>query len=277
MKVNDYLFPHPVMGIGEGFKVRPKVEFNFDYIEGNIASYKFDYKIDINDHYLISLLESKQAILVAEVICSYTIFRKVFRSFTPNLVFEIPANELRSKVDIQVMLLANSEIANYNSLSFSNEYKNLSFLLEYGDLIAFLHEIRLNVDMRGTAASDFIKIAENKVDDYTRYDLEKDYLILRVPKKQLDSFKQLRVNPNLENILISSLIIPALVHALHNISEENENVYGDKQWFMALVDNCQNFLGTDYPDESEISVLVDQILKNPNNRLVEDLLKFLNN
>ena len=101
-----------------------------------------------------------------------------------------------------------------------------------------------------------------------RYEFEHEALIIKLPSKQLKSLQILKNNPDNENILISTLIIPILIHACHLLNEENDDHYEEKPWYRALKEKSQDILGTPYPiDSSDINMLVERVLENPNERL----------
>ena len=64
---------------------------------------------------------------------------------------------------------------------------------------------------------------------------------------------------------------PALTHALHHLNEVNEEAYGEKAWFRALKEQCASLFGVDFPEPSDIPVLVDNILQKPNSRVFLEL------
>jgi hypothetical protein len=273
MKVNHYLYPHPVLGIGDDFIKKPSVSRVISYDDNN-QEILFNYKVaDLSDDY-ISLLKFEKTALICEINCSYTFYRKVFSSFESQLSFKIPDQDLKNKVDIQLILIATRDLENFSSPNFSTDLRGQTFQIETGDVLGVLDTTTLDIDAAGLAVSDFVKISENSIDDQTRYEFDQNALIIKLPKAQIEKLKVLKNNPNLENILISTLISPALIHALHNLKEENEESFQERAWFRALKEKSEAILGIPYPnDPADIALLVDGILQKPYSRLFADLEK----
>jgi hypothetical protein len=273
MKVNHYLYPHPVLGIGEDYQEVPETTFKISYDEvTGMLSFQFEVvglSSDFKD-----LLIGNQMALICEVNCSYTLYRKVFSTFEEILIFEISEDELKDKVALQLMLLAVVDIENFYSNNFSPDLQFQPFQIEKGDILGILNTTSIDIDAAELAISDFVKISENTVDEYTRYELDQNALTIKLPPIQLQSLQLLKNNINFENTLISTIIIPALIHALHYLSEENDELYGGKAWFRALKEKSEAIIGQPYPsDPGDITVLIDRILEKPNERLFKELEK----
>lgn len=271
MKINHYLYPHPVLGIGDDFIKKPTVSREISYDE-NSKEIVFNYKIvDLSEDYRLMLKHEKIA-LICEVNCSYTLYREVYSTYEDQLIFEIPDHDLKNKVELQVMLIAIKDIGNFTSLNFSSELRGQFFSIEKGDVLGILDTTTLDIDAAGLIVSDFVKISENLLDDHTRYEFDQNALFIKLPKAQIEKLQTLKNNPNLENILISTLISPALIHALHLLKEDNEESFQEKAWFRALKEKSEEILGVPYPsDQSEIALLLDGILEKPYSRLFVDL------
>jgi hypothetical protein len=273
MKVNHYLYPHPVLGIGDDYRKNPLVSRNISY-DDNKKEILFNYKVTDLSFDFFDLLKSEKIALICEINCSYTLYRKVFSTYENELIFEIPDQDLKNKVELQLMLIATKNIQNFASPNFSNELRDQSFLIEMGDVLGVLDTTVLDIDAAGLVVSDFVKISENTVDEILRYEFDQDALIIKLPSKQLKALQLLKNNPDHENILISTLIIPILIHASHFLSEENDESCSDKPWYRALQEKSQDILGTPYPsDPSDINSLIERILENPNERLFMELEK----
>ena len=123
MKVNDYLYPHPVLGIGDDFLKEPTVFREVTY-EENSKGILFNYQLkNLSEDYK-NLLRSKKISLICEINCTYTLYRKVFSSFDTQLIFEIPDHDLKNKIEMQLMLIANTDLENFSSPNFLPNLQN---------------------------------------------------------------------------------------------------------------------------------------------------------
>ncbi|MBM3402822.1 MAG: hypothetical protein FJY21_11060 [Bacteroidetes bacterium] len=272
MKANDYLYPHPILKLDDDndFNFKPDVSRKIAHQE-NSATISFEYELTNLGADLLDLLRKDKIQLVCEVNCSYTIYRKVFFSNRTKLSFEISDEDLKNKVDLQLLLIAVEELSDFTSSNFSPDLLGQTFQIEAGDVMGILDTHSIDVDALRLGVSDFIKIIENTTDEFTRYELNKNAVFIKVPKSDLDKFQRLNNSPNFGHMLISILVAPALTHALHHLNEENEEAYGEKAWFRALKEQCDSLLGLEFPEPSDIPVLVDKILQKPNSRVVQEL------
>jgi hypothetical protein len=273
MKIDNYLFPHPIFGFAKDYDRVPEVSFDYSYSSDNeMFSFSFDVKGIVPE--LLSLLEAKKVRLICEINCSNTIYRKVFYSFTSALTFQISDKDLKEKVSFQLMLLADEDINDFSSTSLTKDRKTHRIDFERGDVVGILLTHNINVDLAGSSVSDFIKITENTTDDQVRYEFTKKHVEIKIPKSKLQELQLLKNNPDFDNILISTLIIPALIHALYLVNEASESEHGSKGWFQVLKEKSKEHLDKSYPeDSSEISKLLDAILSDPLDRLFADLKK----
>lgn len=272
MKANDYLYPHPILKLDDDndYNYKPEVSRKIAHQE-NSAMISFEYELTSLGADLLDLLRKDKIQFVCEVNCSYTIYRKVFRSNRTKLLFDISDDDLKNKVDLQLLLIAVEELSDFTSSNFSPDLLGQTFQIEAGDVMGILDTHSIDVDALRLGVSDFIKIIENTTDEFTRYELNKNSVFIKVPKSDLDKFQRLNNSPNFGHMLISILVAPALTHALHHLNEENEEAYGEKAWFRALKEQCDSLLGVEYPEPSDIPVLVDKILQKPNSRVVQEL------
>ncbi len=272
MKANDYLYPHPILKLDDDndYSFKPEVSRKITHQE-NTAAISFEYELSNLSADLLDLLRKDKIQFVCEVNCSYTIFRKVFPSHRTKLLFDISDDDLKNKVEIQLLLIAAEELSDFTSPNFSQDLSGQTFQIEAGDVMGILDTHSIDVDALRLGVSDFIKILENTIDEFTRYELDKNSIFIKVPKSDLDKIQRLDNSPNFGYILISTLVAPALTHALHHLNEENEEAYGEKAWFRALKEQCDSLLGMEFPEPSDIPVLVDKILQKPNSRVFLEL------
>lgn len=271
MRINNYLYPHPVLGLNRDYISDPIVDFSIDYDPNKLKFYVQFKILDIIKEFL-DLLEEKKIKLICEVNCSETIYRHVFSSYKTELNFEIFDSDIKNKVEFQFIFLATEEIQNFTSSSFSEDRRNTSFDFEKGDITGILLTQAINVDTAGLSVSDFIRISENEINKHTIYDVDKNFIEIKLPKTQIEALRLLQNNPAFENILISALINPALIHALHFLKEGKEPEFENKAWFQLLKEKAFELLGKEYlEDPTEIVLLLDLILQHPNERLFSDL------
>lgn len=273
MKFSGYNYPHPILGKVSDYGVLPTVT-NVYSLNKEADNHRFVFEVDLVDQNLKKLLEEKKAIFACEVNCTHTFYRQLFTSFQSNIEFEIPICDLYKKVELQTFLLACKDIEDFSSNNFKEPFKNLKFQLERGDVLAILEEQELNVDVGSTDVGDILKIVEHEDKNYqgVRYFLGKDYIEVRIYKEQLETLRSIYLNPQMGDILISSLVVPALNYASFFLNAEGEKIYGEKKWFEALRIKAIEIMEDTYLSPEDVPEFIDKLLQNPNNRLLVNLL-----
>ena len=272
MKFFGYQFPHPVLGRIDDFEILPDITHDYRYDE-SLDNHVFDFVVDLKDEYLKKLIKEEKAVFVCEVTCSNTLYRKVFESFQDFMTFEINNSLLRNKVELQLFLLANTSIDDYSSDLFGTNYKGAVFSLEEGDIIAFFEHQSYLINTDASSIDEIIKISEHddSVDRGVRYHLQNDYIQVLLHSEQFSALKEVRNNPEIANILISSIIVPALIYASGFVNESHETTMGDKRWYEVLKEKALEYYQSEYLDIHTVPAFVDKILQFPNVRLFDNL------
>ncbi len=277
MNVSGYNFPHPILGKPGDYTVAPSLTSKYEFLEpGDL--HKFTFSVNLTDDLLIFYLNNKKAVLVCEINCSHTFYRRIHQSFKPEFEIEVPYNELRKKVDFQLFLIANEKIEKFRSQNFSEKYPDVSFNLDKGELLAILEQQVLNVDMGEGHVRDIILITEHEEQDYygVRYYLNNDCIQVQLHRNQMELLRHIHNNEEFSDIIISSILIPAFGHACAHLNPEYENTFGERLWFETLKERAMDFYGDEYLDHSVIPEFVDKLLSFPNTRLLNSLIKLQN-
>ncbi|MDR6517323.1 hypothetical protein [Chryseobacterium camelliae] len=268
MKVRGYKFGHPIFGYHDYFDFTPDFNINFDIDNNKLNISITDFNLGSNNT-LAELLESGKVCLMAEVFCSYTMFRQCIllnhkRKFSVNL------DLLKTKVECYFFIISNETIENYSNSSVIQEFSNDKFFIEYGDVLAFLGDYKFELDLKGTTVESFIKIREKLINSSgVEYIFTNNSIILEINKREYEKIKKYHLNPDFQQILISSLLQPALIHACYKLQNEE---YEEKAWFRTLMLRWEKLKNTEEPPTAdEIPQFVESLLSDPMNRLVDVL------
>lgn len=277
MNIAGFHFPHPILGKPGDYQVSPLTMTNYNFIDKS-DSHRFEFSSELNDDYLLDLLGKKQIEMVCEVNCTHTFYRRIFKSFSTKLAFEIPYNDLRKKVELQLFLIANERVDQFKSPNISKKFSDQSFIVEKGDLLGILEQQVLNVDMGSGQVSDIIMVTQHEEDEYhgVRYFLNNDYIQVKLHQNQFELLKTIHNNPEFSDIIISSLLIPAFSFACAHINEDDENKYGERKWFETLKEKALDLCGTEYLDKNSTPEFIDKLLQFPNPRLLKSMVTLQN-
>lgn len=271
MKIRGYKFGHPVFGYYDYYDFAPDFEIHFEVEENQlcISQKSFDLGSNLD---LRNLINNQEAIIIAEVFCSHTMYRKCFR-LEEEFKITISIDDLKNKVECFFFIVSNQVIEDFRNSSLKENLKDDSYYVEEGDILAFLGEYKFDLDLKGTTVDSFIKIRKKtEKDKGVSYIFLDDSIILEIFEDDYNKMMKFHLNPDYQHILISGLLQPALIHACYKLKEEE---YEDKQWYRVLMLRWGKFSGTeDSPTADQIPEFVEHLLQDPMNRLLEILESF---
>src|SRR5690606_2482182 len=88
-------------------------------------------------------------------------------------------------------------------------------------------------------------------------------------KNEYNMIKKLHLNPDYQQIIIASILQPALIHACYKLEQEE---YEEKAWFRTLMIRWELFKqNTDIPAVEDIPEFVEHLLQDPTSKLINVL------
>lgn len=271
MRIRGYKFGHPVFGYTDYFDFHPDFDVSIDISDDEVVIASQAFNLGSNTK-LKEMLKSGEAILIAEIFCTYTMFRKCIK-LESDFKIKIPVNQLKNKVECLFFIVSNEDIDNYNNSSVQDAYKETYFVIEKGDVLAFLGDYSFDLDLKGTTIDSFLKIRKkNESTPGVDYIFESQSLIIQIEEKDYDRIKNLHLNPDYQHILISSLLQPALIHASYKLTNQEEDGYSENAWYRTLIYRWEQLKKTQEPPTADdIPEFVESLLNNPTERLVDVL------
>ena len=276
MRINkNTSFPQPVLGFNDDYISNNTFEIEIERKLNN-GIYQHQFKVNIENKDILSLLKNKEAYILVEVDCVDTVFRQSYKSYEVNFVIDISARNLRENYTIQTFICSEPR-ANYFTVDFNNDYINNSFSLEKNDIIGYaeLDEFTFyaNKDWdKSKNISNFIKIRNSgKTENHLpEIDDSEDILYIVVSEEDYLRYKNLLVENETAPFFISEYVLPTLVEILNRTDEENE--YEGKKWYEALerMVYANEYLSSLYDQELSFE-LAQNLLKNPTSRSLKEL------
>ena len=164
-------------------------------------------------------------------------------------VFQIHQSKLNGAVQISTVIVANEDLIGYKNSDFSADYKGFSFNIKRGCLLAIgaCVEIELNKqkdELENT--SSIFSIVPNLDPNETIINVDisstKPKIVIRIPVKGCNINNNLSTNLELQSIMHSMIIIPALVQVFDELKASRFELYNfsDCRWFKALTKACKN-------------------------------------
>ena len=215
-------FPFPILGNGDDIEGRFNVEF----------SYKLDPErtlIKANFHLvhptIQALINEGRARFLTEVGCSNTFYRQAFETDKTSMQEYLAADDLRDRVDVRFYIYAAVDMNDYYPEGLHPDLQGDPILVNQGDVLAYGGSTTFiadkNFDPLKSPATALIALKEKREADGPISISYEDKILIELPK---DDYALYRNNKTAAALLHCSLVLPALIDALHTMnSQEGEN------------------------------------------------------
>lgn len=274
MEIKYRLYPYPVLA--------PYLD---DYRSGKfevaIDSRKegYDLQIDfaavLTNEELKKLIRSGQAKYVYHMECARTGFRKVFQTDKEMASYLIPGKQINGELQICPFIAAVEDIHGYASPDFHEDYQGVSFEIEAGCILATgkmrAIDISKEIDELAQLPSIF-SITKNG--DAECRQMIVDYsgrkILIKLPVEDYYCYKQLSKTPQLQAVLNSMTIIPALIYVLGELKRMAAEERGENAgslWYRVLAKTLLTRFGCDVEtqdfEEQDAVSLAQSLINNP--------------
>lgn len=248
MLIRNKYFPYPVIAKGNESYATATFTSDVDF-EKNGFHIRFILKSSSNNEGINELIASKKASFVHHIECVQTCYRYAVITQEEEEVFQIHQSKLNGAVQISTVIVANEDLKGYKNADFSADYRGFVFNIKKGCLLAIGEciEIELNKqkdDLENT--SSIFSIVPNLDPNETIINVDvsstKPKIVIRIPVKGCNIYKNLSANLELQSIMHSMIIVPALVQVFDELKASRHELYNysDCRWFKALTKACKN-------------------------------------
>ena len=248
MLIRNKYFPYPVIAKGNESYATATFTSDVDF-EKNGFHIRFILKSSSNNEGINELIASKKASFVHHIECVQTCYRYAVITQEEEEVFQIHQSKLNGAVQISTVIVANEDLKGYKNADFSADYRGFVFNIKKGCLLAIGEciEIELNKqkdDLENT--SSIFSIVPNLDPNETIINIDvsstKPKIVIRIPVKGCNIYKNLSANLELQSIMHSMIIVPALVQVFDELKASRHELYNysDCRWFKALTKACKN-------------------------------------
>ncbi|QOT08465.1 hypothetical protein JNUCC32_20155 [Paenibacillus sp. JNUCC32] len=240
MQINYRQFPHPVLSY-----------FSDDVIDSDFQAslkssktqntYIFEAYCVTSCEGINQLIEDKKALFAFHFECSTTRFRKVFTSFESFFTFQLPADSIEGKVQICSFILAAEDINNYSLPEFHPDYEGHSFIVKRGDVLGIDAErtffAEKEIDPLKRIPSIF-SVQPNRGENVIPFDMDSSghKIVIKLSEDNFEHYKTISLNQNLQPLLSSLIIMPALVSILEMIKNAEEQDFDPEEcrWYQVI-------------------------------------------
>lgn len=274
MEIKYRLYPYPVLSTYSDDYQSGK--FNV-VIEPHKEGYhlRVDFIVELTNEALKNLIRSGQAKYVYHMECAQTGFRKVFQTGEVITSEVLSDKHLNGTLQICPFIVAVEDIHGYSSKDFHEDYHGISFDIEAGCIMAsgkmVTVHISKDVDELERMPSIF-SIARNADDSCKQMvvDFSGRKILIKLPTEDYYSYKQLSKTPQIQSVLNSLTIVPALIYVLSelkrvSVSEREE--HEENLWYRILAKTLATKFNCDISsedfEERDVMCLAQSLINEP--------------
>ena len=246
MLIKHRYYPYPVVAEGNDSYVDTVFTSDVDVIKEGY-NIKFTLKADINNDTINQLISEGKASFVHHIECPQTCYRKAIGTDEAEKVFIEHESKLNGTVQICSMIIAMTDITGYKNEAFSSDYKGFGFNIEKGCIIGIGKQINIDINkekenLENTSSIFSIIPILDPEETMIRVDTSrKTKITIYVPQKTYNRYNNLSMNLEIQPVMHSMLIIPALIQVFNELKASSAELYmyDDCKWFRALKKACK--------------------------------------
>ena len=253
MEIKNRLFPYPVLCDNNDDYIESKFDVTVTK-EEKLNDIILHFDIELDNTELLSLIREGKAEYVMHIECPYTSYRKVVRGFSKPIEYSKPKEKVNKDVYLVAMVVATSEINNFYSDSFNEDYDE-SVYFEKGSILAYKNLPRLIIVKnyeelaRGDSFFTIVNKSYGKEEmEPVTYDLSGDKIKILVDNNMYNKYVKFQTNQDMFPLIISLLVLPALAYAIEILRNEGNGNYASTYWYQKLCKSCE-LKGKDFKND----------------------------
>jgi len=226
-------------------------DFSDDYIDSSFnIEYSMDkigfktnliiVKINLKDEIIERMIKEEKAILAVHLECSRTSYRCLFKFKRDErkLQITIDSTKMVDRVELSGVVIINEKIKKYKNPKINKDFYGEKYIisnLEEGDLIGATVTQVLDIPMKKNDfenISSIINVGISK-DNFMSVDYDDEIIIIKLPEKEYERYYRLS-NTVYSTVIMTSTILPSLIHVLDMISSEEEQFDSQLTWYKVI-------------------------------------------
>jgi hypothetical protein len=268
MRYNNRLFPHPVLGIEDDVDGEFEVDLTY---KSNKEFITLSPTFKLAESCLENLIETQKVFFVVQVYCRSTMFREIFKTnSTIPTPINISSKKLAGEVEVHFFICAVEQITKYYSKNFNSEYDKAKFEVDISDILAYGGKAKFTAnkspeELKSISSIIRVRNSHKKAHPmYNEYEGEKIEILLC--EEDYQNYQLTLRNRVFNNIIHSSIVLPALMDALYFMDKDDGKSYDNKRWYKLLYELK---LKSKTPENF---VIAQNILDQPNDRVFETII-----
>ncbi len=273
MDIKNRLFPYPVLSSSTDDYVTSSFEFQATVSTGlREIIVALDMKLDneqIRQYIQDGLFE-----YVIHIECPATSYRTICGFFEDKYTIRIPEVKVNKKVSLCAFVVARRDIIGYRNSDFNEDYKDASFSLERGEIVAIGGQYDAVVTK---APEDMTKLPSiftickyaSTEEECMKISLGTEKIVISISNSSFENYRMLTNMPTLLPVFHAAVIFPALIYVFEALKQQDLGVYEEYRWFVGLRKTFEKYgmkLDKDTLSETTSYELAQKLLDMPVNR-----------
>ncbi len=286
MEIKNRLFPYPVLCVenddyeNSEFDVITKVKEELN----NIV---IDFDIRLSGVPKIQwLVHDNNAQYVIHIECSSTAFRTIIKTSETKKTVHIPKSRVNGEIALLATIVAEKDITDYSCNNLNEDYdETISF--SRGSILAYknLPKIYVSKNYEELAGDNpfFTVVKRTDGDGVAKlpvtYNLSDAKIKILVTEKIYDEYIKFYSNPNMEPLMNTLLVMPALAHMVDEVRENGPEEYKELHWYQKINKACKlqgkDFLEDIIHSEASCMDIAQEMLQMPIERAFDCLSRVI--
>lgn len=240
MQLRSKYYTYPVITEDADFYVDSAFSSDVEQILDGY-NIRLKLKADLLNPELEDMLKRGEVIFAHHIECTQTCFRKLV--LTDENVKEciLRDGEVNGLVQVCSFLVANVDLKKYSNSLFAQDFRGFRFDIDRGCIMAVGNQINLRInkirdDLANT--SSIFSIIPNLDETVTniKVDTTQNKIVISIPKESFSIYSNMSGSLDIQPVMHSMIIIPALVYALTEVKEARTHLYDfeDYRWYRSL-------------------------------------------
>lgn len=254
MNITKRLYTYPVLSEERDDYVDSIFDAEVQYKMNGVNNLQFDFDIEMDNKDLQRMILAGDAEYVIHIECANTSFRTAIHDISNHVSKEIPIGRINGRIEIIVLIATKKDVSHFVNSKWDDDYQGLSFELSKGSILAYKNipviDIVKNYEEFNSASSIF-KVYKRLTSEPKpmEIDLSTAQIGIGVGLQKYEIYSRFCDKEELQPILNSMMIFPALVYVFEELKQENGiDNYSGRNWYVSL-SKAYEKRGIDLADE----------------------------
>lgn len=240
MQLRSKYYTYPVITDDAYFYVDSSFSSSVEQINDGY-NIKLKLKAELINPELENMLKNQEVMFAHHIECTQTCFRKIVITNENEKDYVLRDGEVNGNVQICSFLVATKNIEKYSNSLFAPDFRGFRFNIERGCIMAVGSQVSMRInkvkdDLANT--SSIFSIIPNMDETVTniKVDTSGNKIVIVVPQETFSIYSNMSSSLDIQPVMHSILIVPALVYAITEIKESRTHLYDyeDYRWFRSL-------------------------------------------